>query len=65
MTITRQLAGLFITNNRMNETIMLYDEARQHYMSQPQILNPAGDLNTPFGWYSSRNTADTGTNYNI
>jgi len=64
MTVIRALAKLYNANGRSNDAVKLYEDARIHYMSQPEQLNPdGGDLITPFDWYpSATGTADAGTN---
>jgi len=53
MTVIRALAKLYNSNNRPRDAILLYEEARQHYLSQPQTKKPDGDIDTPFDWYTS------------
>ena len=53
MTVIRALAKLYNSNNRPRDAVLLYEEARQHYLSQPQTKKPDGDIDTPFDWYTS------------
>ena len=52
MTVTRDLAKVYNSNGRNKEAIALYEDARLHYMNQPQIIRHDGDLDTPFDWYT-------------
>ena len=44
MTVTRDLAKVYNTNERNREAVELYEKARIHYMSLPQQIKPDGDL---------------------
>jgi hypothetical protein len=51
MLVIRDLAELYAGNNRTNEAVVLYEDARAHYMSRPHAAFPDGDLQSPFNWY--------------
>jgi hypothetical protein len=53
MTVMRELAKLYNSNFRNKDAIMIYEEARAHYMSLPQVLKEGGDVDSPFDWLMS------------
>jgi len=50
MTVTRDLAKVYHAEGRTADAIELYANARTYYMLLPGVLQPDGDLDTPFDW---------------
>lgn len=54
MTVTRDLAKVYHAERQTADAVQLYTDTRTYYMLLPAILNPDGDLDTPFDWLPLR-----------